>query len=530
MFNDISYHSSSHEHPDPPYLKNTPDIINITIGRQLFVDDYLIENMYNTKRIFNPAKHKKDIITPKEKYEGSLTAPLTDSVIYDPFKKIYRMWYVASGSPPFKLCIAESTDGLQWKRKMNIHKNCNHPQNIPIIDPCCASCIKQVSYWNKVNHNILGSFGGCKKTLGRGSGSIILDIKEKDPKKRYKLLWGGCREIKIYYSPDGIHWVKGPTGGFIGGSPWYVSYNPFRGKYIFTMRDNLPHIKLTRLVRYKEVNNLTESWPKWFDVKHYGGVGYKEIKKEHPQILCVADKRDTMKIKCKRIPGLYCAVAVPYESIMIFLMAIYRGGETTYKHVDIYIGFSRDGIHYTRYYKPFIEELDNYQYLIPTGGNITMFNELLQFYYLSYTRDRLTTKTSVATLRRDGFACIAPINSAEEGWLLTKKVKGNGSYLFINVDVFGKEGYILVELISKKGDIIKRYSKETCNRISKSSTKTPVKWRTAFKIPFNNLSFRIKFYFYKAKIYSFWISKSEKGASGGYIGSGGKDYNSFKDV
>lgn len=51
----------SREPPTPGYLTSPPDIITIDVGRQLFVDDFLIDSTNNTKRRWYQAKLMQDI-------------------------------------------------------------------------------------------------------------------------------------------------------------------------------------------------------------------------------------------------------------------------------------------------------------------------------------------------------------------------------------------------------------------------------------------------------------------------------------
>ena len=95
----------------------------------------------------------------------------------------------------------------------------------------------------------------------------------------------------MFKSKDGINWdLAREKTGWGGGSPWYLCYNPFKKKYVYTFRDNLPHVGLTRINRFKEVENLTDTWPQWNKQESYGGRGFTNIKKEDPQITITADK------------------------------------------------------------------------------------------------------------------------------------------------------------------------------------------------------------------------------------------------
>ncbi|MEX0596744.1 MAG: hypothetical protein WD512_09600, partial [Candidatus Paceibacterota bacterium] len=252
--NNVKYHRSDLTLPEPPYLSDPQYPIDISIGRQLWVDHFLIKNLggggsgstsstTNIKFVHHQAVDvtSKPLLEPISGDERRSNSPLPDAVLYDPIAKEFKMWYVLNYEQvPHKLCLATSQDGVNWIRP-------SLDVEFKTFDPCCDSCakynakvIQNLSDKNNKNdkddkNNVICSFGGCRNMKGRGSGSIIMDLHDSDPSRRFKLAWGGFRNIKIYYSPDGINWSpSGVDSGPVGGSVWYLSWNPFRQKYIFT--------------------------------------------------------------------------------------------------------------------------------------------------------------------------------------------------------------------------------------------------------------------------------------------------------
>lgn len=102
------------EPQDIPYLKNTPEMIKIDIGRQLFVDDFLIESTTLERAFGKPEVHPKSpVLTPltqEEMDNGNcpMAALFNDGCWYDP--KVWYMpgWFHATA-------IAISYDGLNRK-------------------------------------------------------------------------------------------------------------------------------------------------------------------------------------------------------------------------------------------------------------------------------------------------------------------------------------------------------------------------------------------------------------------------------
>src|SRR5207244_2948989 len=104
---------------DPPYLTAPPAVIPIDLGRQLFVDDFLIEKT-DLKRTFHAPKPHPDnpILKAEKEWEREGKSPMamvfSDGVWYDPADKLFKMWYM--GGHARSVCLAYSEDGVRWRR------------------------------------------------------------------------------------------------------------------------------------------------------------------------------------------------------------------------------------------------------------------------------------------------------------------------------------------------------------------------------------------------------------------------------
>ncbi|MHC5089293.1 MAG: hypothetical protein ACYSOF_04430 [Planctomycetota bacterium] len=108
-----------------PYLKNVPDVIPIDVGRQLFVDDFLIDKTDMTKTYHQATYYAGNpLLTPTtvEEHgpEGNMIAgPFSGGSWYDPADNLFKMWYRGgmSGVHPIQSQLyATSTDGKNWDR------------------------------------------------------------------------------------------------------------------------------------------------------------------------------------------------------------------------------------------------------------------------------------------------------------------------------------------------------------------------------------------------------------------------------
>ena len=106
-----------------------------------------------------------------------------------------------------------------------------------------------------------------------------LDHAEADPQHRWKAVerdprrWTGAHysRLRLWSSPDGVAWApyRQAAGGNASGTVMDRAsffYNPFRRKWVFSLRENLcrgGHGRM-RVSRYVEVASLRESdWPNW---------------------------------------------------------------------------------------------------------------------------------------------------------------------------------------------------------------------------------------------------------------------------
>ena len=110
----------------PFYITSPPSVITIDVGRQLFVDDFLIQSTTLTRTQHQPVMYPGNpIIIPNALDTLGLALPYSDGVWYDPAAQLYKMWFYCGPPIPsgqlnaglgFTVCYAYSTDGKNWIR------------------------------------------------------------------------------------------------------------------------------------------------------------------------------------------------------------------------------------------------------------------------------------------------------------------------------------------------------------------------------------------------------------------------------
>ncbi len=371
--------------PPPPYLLDPPSVIPIDVGRQLFVDDFLIESTTMNRTFHQPVYHPSNpLVFPDRPWEGGYALAYSDGVFYDPSDQLFKMWYMA-GDLRDHTALAVSTE---WHH--------------------VGQARLRRAGWHQRRHT----------RIGRDSNSVWLDHYEADPSKRFKTAWwyGG---MHISSSADGIHW--GPTefsSGTTGDRSTFF-YNPFRRKWVFSLRSadsTSPELidtrRYGRVRRYAEGATLAEAAQTW--PGHLGEDTLINL----PKWLS-ADVDDLPTRHPHFNPQLYNLDAAAYESLVVGFFTILTADTAADrpKINEVSLGYSRDGFHFSRPdRRPFFAVSEdpgawNYGNVQSTAGGGIVVGDEIYFYLTGRTLDQAST--GLAVLRRDGFASMDAGSSAE---------------------------------------------------------------------------------------------------------------------
>jgi hypothetical protein len=496
----------------PPYLSSPPAVIRIDVGRQLFVDDFLIAET-TLKRSFHLAKYHpaSPVLKPDQPWEmknpdHAAAMVFSDGVWYDPKDQLFKMWYLGGESASTGYAI--SRDGIRWtKPQLDVRPPTN------IVQPG-----------------------------GRDSSTVWLDLEEKDPARRFKMFrvigagedpvtgWNNW-QMAIHFSSDGIHWGEpvAKTGRVVDRST--VFWNPFRHVWVYSIR----HV-------YKDGDSIDKRY----------GFARRRSYVEGPDLLATAnwkvneplrwtdiDRLDPQREDLKIKPQLYNLDAVAYESLMVGFFTVWRGQPADrHKPNNVVLGYSRDGWHWSRPdRRAFCQVSDkqgdwNANNVQSAGGGFCVVGDELYFYVSGRTgrpgnNKSGTLTTGLATLRRDGFASM----DADEGrgMLTTRPVRFSGKYLFVNVN--NPDGELRVEVLNEAGQVLPRLAVQNCVPIATNKTLQQVRWKGVDDLAFlANKTVRFRFHLKNGNIYSFWVSPQTSGASDGYVAAGGPGFSSNRDT
>lgn len=494
-----------------PYLECPPEVIPIDCGRQLLVDDFLIESATMPRAFHRPVKHPGNpVLYPETAAERNEALPPTaiakcGGVWYDHKDRLFKMWYMASYLG--NMAYATSSDGIHWQR--------------PTLDVVPGT-------------NLI-----LPTNIRPDSGTTWIDHETANRDERYKMLIRGPNNIDnegpsgalLFTSPDGIHWHQRCTTGPMGDRST-LFHNPFRKVWVHSIRSGIPGCGRCR--RYYEHPDFLRSG-NW--------------KTDDPVYWTAAD---CMDLCGDARAELYNLDAVAYESLIVGFFQILKGppnhiGEKNGlpKLTELVLATSRDGFHWHRPdRRAFIGARREpgsweYGYVESTGGTMLVVGDELWFYYSAYGGDpaRITEDwringtygngaVGLAKLRRDGFASLQGRFPGAN--MTTRMLRFSGNHLFVNAATAGC--LLQVECLDKAHNAIPGFTREDCEGFTGNSCLAEIRWRNGASIEqLAGQPVRLRFHLDRGDLYAFWISSHEDGRSGGYLAAGGPDLPGHRD-
>ncbi|MDC0936364.1 hypothetical protein OAS39_08760 [Pirellulales bacterium] len=478
---------------------NDRECLDIGNATQLFVDGYTIQSRYGIDRKVQPAfKMEQPVMVsmhPWETEPGDSDTPgqpgkrvlLYGTVIYDPLQEQYRMWYMGRmggqhGCEIPELDIpgenihcdltsyATSEDGFDWQRP-----------NLGLVH-----------FNGDLNNNILLDYHGA---------SVMLDQKEPDPNKRYKAI-GFIRrfhEIRISYSPDGIHWSEPQHAtDRINEGALNACYVPFLDCYV------AGSLERSEDPRYKFVDSDGDLQGKRVAVALR--TEGKNLSNWDHKAYINPDDRDVPNTQFYGMtPFTYGDNGIVFGFLHVFrvkdpLSGFHDGP------IDAQLVYSRDGQTWRR--------LEDRQPVIPLGpqgsfdGGMIMMtangaflhnDELIAYYTASEGEhgDQDTMTIGRASWPVDRL--VAMEAGQEEAVLETKLLTVPNGNLEINVDAKG--GYVTVEVLDATGKVLPGLASEQCVPIVGDSLRHQVRWKEGDLAELEQ-PLRLRFKMKNAKLYS----------------------------
>jgi hypothetical protein len=501
-----------------PYLSKPPEVIPIDVGRQLFVDNFLIEST-DMKRVFHQAEKfaGNPVFKPEtavEKHHNGVVYLGQGGVFFDPSEKLFKMFYTAGWRGP--LALATSPDLKNWTRpELGLHGGNN-------LLPAGVA-------WGTGDGETAGS-----------DNALWYDIHATDPRERIKYLtcWmhvpneqrvrGLTHSLQV---SDGVTWSKSVACNAPAADYGSIFYNPFRNKWVQSIKRDCPR---GRCRFYVESDRFLDG-ADWSKAVYWTNADHLDQPEPAGSYAGIASEGEP--------PQLYSLAAVAYESLMIGMHQILRGPRNEIcaqgkfpKLTDLEVGFSRDGFHWDRPDRRGLirgtREAGTWDraYLHTTTGVLVVLDDRLVFPYCAYSGDVGDGRhdmyggaaIGLASLRRDGFASMEAVD--KPGTLTTRTLTFMGRHLFVNVNA--PQGELRAELLDLSGKVL-----ATSKPVTGDTTKQRVEWLDQPDLAqWAGQPVRFRFQLSNGQFYSFWVTDDINGASNGYVGAGGPDFSGLRDI
>lgn len=468
-------------------------------GKQLFIDNFVIDQLAGVKKVLNqPVKHPKNPLVRRDKpWEEKLSSPYGyGAVVRDERDGLYKIWsQIWNGEKDAvgTLGYLTSPDGITWDK--------------PITDPQAG--------------NNLAIFEPQQPWVG-GAG-VIIDAAEKNPDRRYKMLYlaqpsGKASSLQscVAYSADGIHWKAEPQNPLIPYSDTQIApyWDAARNRFVAYLRFGPPNVR--------NISRIESE-----DFLHWS-----------PKVTVV--KKGSLDAPFNT--ELYTMGALPYAGVYIGVLNTYHGetikpipdDQPWMDRVDNQLAFSRNGVTWQRVlndgaisaaelrgerdwkqaakdatflpYGEFRKDWDWGQ-IYPHHPPLVVGDEI-RFYYTgmsgrhwsTYHHDSPEYGIGLATLRLDGFVSLNA--GPEPGTMTTKPLVFLGDTIIVNANAAG--GSVTVEALDLNGKVIEGFGVADCVPMTSDNVRHLVTWKGGNDCHLLQARpIRLRFHMKNAKLYSF---------------------------
>jgi hypothetical protein len=451
--------------------------IELGPGPHLFIDEFLIAESRNVRRVVNPPRRDEQILNPiiSGKEDGCFQPYM--SVVGDLERGRFRIWYGARtddmNPSRSRLRYMESDDGIRWQRPHRVLET-------PTIQ-----------------------FGAS--VIDDGPGFV-------DPQRRFKFAWwappepkGGLSGLKLATSPDGCAWtqLKRPGAADDVIVPHNHDINSIfhdvvRNRYVAIMSTTVtdPAWRGERRVTTQSVSDDLLEWQTPWRVlvpdpkleheqtQFYAMDGF--LQRGSLLIGMVKVLRDDLKADDPPDPP--DAYGIGYTAL-----AWSRDGESWTRDRDVF--FDRDPRRGTwDHAHAWIDEQ------LPVGDDVYL-------YYGGYARGHKVNRfeerqIGLVRMRRDRY--VARVAGGEGGTIVTPVVAIEGEELTINAAV-EKGGAVRVQVRDENGDVIDGWSFAEFETVTGDDLNIPLRWKQRRVEELRGRAVKFEFQLRNARVYAIGV-------------------------
>ena len=457
---------------------------------QIFVDDWIISSKKGVVRTLHPCKKLDEpVMEPKHPWESDRIYTY-GTVHYDADRKRFRMWHQTSFTT------------RPETRDPRLH----HESSALVLQAVSGDGV----HWIRPNLGLYDFEGSGKNNIvfDLASPSVIVDEREDDPAKRYKMA-GSHRGYRAAYSADGLTWKDYPVNPIMSsGDTITTTRDPATGDYL-AFHKRPAEVRGHR--RRSVWLSTSQDFQKW----------------SKPTLILAPDEQDDAWVQNpQERTEFYVMSGFPYGGQFLGLLSVFKLTEV-YESVsanqsphdgpiDIQLTHSRDGRDWKRF--------EDRSPIIPLGepgafdaGCIlgvsnppVIYNDEIWVYYTGINTThggalppkRITIGR--AAWRLDGFVSL---DAGPEGGIVeTVPLKLPSGRLEVNADA--SKGSLAVEVLSVGGKAQPGFSKGSCEEVGSDSIRHVIRWNGNDRLEMPE-PVRLRFYLRNAKLYSFRIKSFE---------------------
>ncbi len=474
--------------------QNPYDSIYLPAGvRQLFLDDYLLGDLYRVRRtVHPPRKYDGNLVVAADRPWEGTAIQIRSAPCWDAVEKVWKMWYHAGGT----LAFARSRDGVRWEKP----------------------ALGKHDYQGSRENNLVAVRGNPKSEVTH----VVLDP-DAPPERRYKAVLGSSgRQPAV--SADGYEFTPLPVPSIPSQDESHLNYDEARRRYILTVKLRGPFGRSV----YLSLSDDFESWTRPVLIFHADSLDQKlgeQRIQEHlasPRLHHPAVNRPD-----EYNTEIYNMSAFPYEGIYIGLPNYFEASGRTPPAVNnqdginsVKLATSRDLYHWTK-----VGERESFIPVSEVGGGridtvqvlaasrpIRMGDELW-FYYTgldaryqpdSERRVPLRGGIHLAKLRRDGFVSFR--GGSDEGFVETRPIRFEGRRLLVNAEARGEVRAAVVD--TRGREVLAGWTREQSRPVRGDELRAEVAWDGHAGIEeLRGQVVRFRFYLRDADLYAFWIER-----------------------
>lgn len=486
--------------------------IRIGDGRQLFLDDHLLDLSLTTKvtRTMNPPQSIRRVLRPDQPWEALGFIFYCSVVDDDGTAKLFHGSYDAEKKKHFGLAVSE--DGLNWERPR----------------------LGMRQYRGDKENNLL--------PVDAIEAGVFIDPRAP-AEKRYRLVltrhWPDPARAGVFVasSGDGIRWEVGPERvlPFVPDSQPSAFWDGRLQKYAIYLRTWNPGRSVARVA----VDDLERPWPYDHSVTplHVWGKDKIPTLSRELSTVMACDDRDPENVQLYTsavvrypfAPDVYLAFPAAY---MLFSGPDWKGRalNTNDGTFEVQLATSRDGVAWNRWRQPYVAPgfRDGIELrLVSMGQGLVRRGRLLHQYFVGWphTHGRPVRWDSdledraawmkrdlggiyCATQRMDGFVSMDAAYTG--GTLTTRPLVFEGDRLRLNIHAAGS-GLVRVALLGEKGDPLAGFASSDCEAINADAVDHEVRWNLGPDVgEFSGKPVRLQFTMRNAKLYAMQFNKNDR--------------------